>query len=171
MKEKELVMQQFTGTKTVKACRMSRKSAEEIIGRKVRPDSDEIEDECGYLVQYPDGYQSWSPMKVFEDAYRISESHIDRMIIEKEEVEDRYLKGRKFTFTKKFAALNEKQRDLLRIQLDKMESYLYTLCKRIDIEEDLLIDSIGNCCESVRPSLDPVGADGKPAEPLRSKHD
>ena len=112
MEEKELVMQQFTGTKTVKACRMSRKSAEEIIGRKVRPDSDEIEDERGYLVQYPDGYQSWSPMKVFEDAYRISESHIDRMIIEKEEVEDRYLKGRKFTFTEKFAALNEKQRDL-----------------------------------------------------------
>lgn len=40
-------MKSFTGTKTVKACKMSRKSAEEIIGRKVRVDSDEIEDEAG----------------------------------------------------------------------------------------------------------------------------
>ena len=28
------------------------------------------EDRPGYLVQYPDGYVSWSPKEVFETAYR-----------------------------------------------------------------------------------------------------
>lgn len=127
-------MIKYTGTKTVEACKMSRKEAEEVIGRKVRVDSDEIEDEQGYLVTYPDGYQSWSPKKVFEDSYRVSETHIDRMIIEKEEVETRYLAGRKFSFSEKFGNLSENQRTLLRKQLDTMESYLYLLTKRISIE-------------------------------------
>lgn len=29
------------------------------------------EDQPGYWVEYPDGYQSWSPEEVFETAYRI----------------------------------------------------------------------------------------------------
>jgi len=28
------------------------------------------EDESGYKVVYPDGYESWSPKEVFESAYR-----------------------------------------------------------------------------------------------------
>lgn len=131
------IMQQFTGTKTVKACKMSRKSAEEIIGRKMRADSDEIEDENGYLVQYPDGYTSWSPLKAFEEAYRLSETYIDRMMIEKEEVEKRYLAGRSFTFSDKFSSLTDDQRYYLRKQCDQMESYLYTLCNRIEIENKI----------------------------------
>lgn len=27
-------------------------------------------DEPGYMVEYPDGYRSWSPKDVFENAYR-----------------------------------------------------------------------------------------------------
>ncbi len=134
--DKELPsMKQYTGTKTVKACPASRETAEEIIGRKVRPDSDEIEDEEGYLVEYPDGYQSWSPKKVFEEAYQLSETHIDRMKIELAEVQERYLKGRAFSFTQNFRALDEEARALLRKQLDQMEAYLYTLTRRIEHEE------------------------------------
>ena len=149
MEKGNFVLTQFTGTKTVKACRMSRKSAEEIIGRKVRPDSDDIEDEHGYLVQYPDGYQSWSPKKVFEDAYRISESYLDRMIIERDEVKERYLKGREFTFTKVYANLGERKRCLLRKQLDQMEAYLYTLCERIAIEH---LTDVGEGVQKPEPS-------------------
>lgn len=127
----------FTGTKTVDACKMSRKTAEEIIGRKVRPDSDYIEDEPGYLVRYPDGYKSWSPKKVFEETYRPSETHIERMLIEKEELEKKYLAGRKFTFSEEFAALKDKQKHLLRNQLDQMENYMYTLIERIGLEFEL----------------------------------
>ncbi len=133
-----LILQQFTGTKTVKACKMSRKTAEEIIGRKVRPDSDETEDEMGYLVQYSDNYQSWSPAKAFEEAYRVSETHIDRMMIEKEDLEKRYLAARKFTFSDKFAALTDDQRFYLRRQCEQMEGYLYNLCKRIRIENEIM---------------------------------
>lgn len=159
-----LLMTQFTGTKTVKACKMSRKSAEEIIGRKMRPDSDEIEDEEGYLVVYPDGYQSWSPKKVFEDSYNVSETYIDRMIIEKNEVEARYLAGRKFSFSENFASLSENQRDLLRKQLDTMETYLYLLTKRIVVES-------GEASKSMNLPHCPLDETGKPAMPLRSQHD
>ena len=31
---------------------------------------DNRETRQGYLVKYPDGYKSWSPKKVFENAYR-----------------------------------------------------------------------------------------------------
>ena len=33
----------------------------------------------GYRVQYPDGYQSWSPKAVFESAYRVSEGFEQRL--------------------------------------------------------------------------------------------
>lgn len=33
------------------------------------PENENPNDE-GYLVKYPDGYESWSPKKVFEEAYR-----------------------------------------------------------------------------------------------------
>ena len=29
------------------------------------------ENQAGYRVTYPDGYVSWSPVKVFESAYRV----------------------------------------------------------------------------------------------------
>lgn len=128
-------IQTYTGTKIVDACEMSRKQAEEEIGRKVRPDSDEIEDERGYLVLYPDGYKSWSPKKTFEDAYRVSETHIDRMKIEQEDLKKRYLSGRDFTFTQKFRKLTDKQQGLLLKQLNLMEEYLYILGERINYEE------------------------------------
>ena len=164
-------MQQFTGTKTVKACMMSRKSAEEIIGRKMRADSDEIEDEHGYLVQYPDGYRSWSPLKTFEEAYRLSETHIDRMMIEKEEVEKRYLAGRKFSFSADYSQLSDTQKNLLRKQLDQMEAYLYTLTRRIELEVDMAANRAANCRACKKDIMDPVDADGKPAEPLRKQHE
>lgn len=163
-------MKSFTGTKTVKACKMSRKSAEEIIGRKVRVDSDEIEDEEGYLVTYPDGYQSWSPKKVFEDAYKVSETYIDRMIIEKQEVEARYLAGRKFSFSEDFVSLSENQRTLLRKQLEMMENYLYLLTKRIMVEAEEANKGM-NYPHNSGSVGDPIDESGNPAEPLREKHD
>ncbi|UKK52111.1 hypothetical protein L6472_05905 [Prevotella sp. E13-17] len=125
----------YTGTKTVKACPMSRKTAEEFIGRKVYKDSDEREDEEGYLVRYVDGYQSWSPAKVFEEAYARSQSHLDRMIIEHKELKDRYLKGRDYSFSQAANNMSVKKISLLKQQLDIMERYLYVLTERISIEE------------------------------------
>lgn len=128
-------MKQFTGTKTIKACPMVLGEAEKVLGRKIDVTAVENrESEEGYLVEYEDGYRSWSPKTVFEKAYRISETYLDRMMIEKEEVEARYLAGRKFSFTQLFRSLPVTKRKLLTCQLDKMEYYLYILSRRIELE-------------------------------------
>ncbi len=79
---KNLCFKTYTGTKTIKAMPMGASDAkhygaqitEETIKKNIGND--------GYLVEYPDGYRSWSPKKAFEDAYRISETPEDFMRIE-----------------------------------------------------------------------------------------
>ena len=62
----EKKMKTYIGTKIIKALPMSRADVEarlnRIIGGKETGD--------GYLVQYEDGYESWSPKDVFDKAYR-----------------------------------------------------------------------------------------------------
>lgn len=140
VKKENLLMQQFTGTKTVEACKVSRVCAETILGRKIY--NDDREDEPGYLVKYPDGYTSWSPAKAFEDAYRVSETYIDRMKIEQEEVAKRYLDDRKFTFTQMFRDLSDIEKKMLLTQLNEMEAYLYTLGKRISYAENAITQDL-----------------------------
>ena len=129
-------MKQFTGTKTVKACPMTLGEAEKVLNRHIDISSVENRDLTpGYLVEYGedgDNYRSWSPQDVFERAYRPSETFLDRMLIEKEELSRRYLRGREFTFSQKFQKLSDLQQLLLRKQLDAMEQYLYILSKRIE---------------------------------------
>lgn len=64
-------MKQYTGTKTVKAMPMTMGEAYErkLLKNGVRPSECET-DKTGYLVEYEDGYQSWSPADVFEKAYK-----------------------------------------------------------------------------------------------------
>lgn len=130
-------MKSFTGTKTVKACPMTLGEAEKVLNRHIDISSVENRDLTpGYLVLYGedgDNYRSWSPKEVFERAYRQSETYLDRMLIEKEEVSSRYLKGREFTFSQQFRKLPEQAQVLLRKQLDAMEQYLYLLSKRIEL--------------------------------------
>ena len=42
------------------------------------------------------GYESWSPKDTFEKAYKIAETPVDRMQIEAEEVNGRYVKVGRF---------------------------------------------------------------------------
>lgn len=132
-------MTKYTGTKTVKACPMSLGEAEKVLGRKIDTSAVENREESeGFLVEYEDGYRSWSPKEVFDKHYRVSETHLDRMIIEKDEVEARYLAGRKFSFTQQFRNLSEPKRKLLKEQLNAMEAYLYILSRRIELESEPL---------------------------------
>lgn len=130
-----LKMTKYTGTKTIKACPMPLGEAEKVLGRNIETSAVENRELTpGYLVEYEDGYRSWSPKEVFDKAYRVSETHVDRMMIEKDEVETRYLAGRKFSFTQQFRNLSETKRKLLTKQLDQMEGYLYILSRRIELE-------------------------------------
>lgn len=68
-------LKQYTDTKTVKARPMTMGEAYErkLLKNGVRPSECET-DKAGYLVEYEDGYQSWSPKDVFEAAYKPSET-------------------------------------------------------------------------------------------------
>jgi len=56
----------YIGVKIVKAVPRTREQVEQLLGRTIGGK----ETGEGYLVEYPDGYQSWSPKDVFEVAYR-----------------------------------------------------------------------------------------------------
>lgn len=62
-------MQQYIGTKIVEAAPAVKKGGKVYdltwpIPRSMEPE------EPGYRIRYPDGYESWSPKDVFEEAYR-----------------------------------------------------------------------------------------------------
>ena len=61
-------MKTFIGTKIIKASPMTRGEYNHYRGWNI-PEN-ENPDDAGYLVEYSDGYQSWSPEKQFEEAYR-----------------------------------------------------------------------------------------------------
>lgn len=67
MKEDKDV-KQYIGTKVIEARPMNRGEYNEYRGWTI-PANENPADE-GYLVKYPDGYESWSPKAVFEEAYR-----------------------------------------------------------------------------------------------------
>lgn len=83
-------MKQYTGTKTVKAMPMTMGEAYErkLLKNGVRPSECET-DKAGYLVEYEGGYQSWSPADVFEKAYKPSETRLDKLRIECDELRAR----------------------------------------------------------------------------------
>lgn len=60
-------MKKYIGTKVIKAEPMTLTEAQKVLGREIKPATVE---EDGYLVEYQNGYKSWSPKSVFEEAYR-----------------------------------------------------------------------------------------------------
>ncbi|MBD5332214.1 MAG: hypothetical protein HDR97_00475 [Bacteroides sp.] len=121
---------QYTGAKTVKATRMG-------AGEALRAGAQITENTVlnnigndGYLVEYPDGYRSWSPKKVFEEAYMISETHIDRMKIELYELNERICKATKAIYTID-AIPSSHDRDMVCRQVKAMREYASILYDRI----------------------------------------
>lgn len=64
-------MKQYTGTKTVKAMPMTMTEAQKVLGREL---TQSAVDEDGYLVEYEDGYKSWTPKSVFDEVYHEADS-------------------------------------------------------------------------------------------------
>lgn len=125
-------MKQYIGTKTVKAEPMSMSEAYErkLLKEGVKPYECE-KDKAGYLVEYEDGYQSWSPADVFEKAYRVAETPLDRMQIEHEEELNRQLQGKKFISSEQFSRLNYIAKVLLSAQNQTQHEYCSILYDRI----------------------------------------
>ena len=125
-------MKQYIGTKTVKASPLTMGEAYERKLLKADRQPSECEtDKAGYIVEYEDGYQSWSPADVFEKAYQIVETPLDRMRIEYAEESKRYAKGFGFVNSQVFSKLNYLARVLLFAQNETQREYVHLLHNRI----------------------------------------
>ncbi len=124
-------MKKYIGTKQVSATPAWR------IDGKVYPKDGEVprsmNREDGYKVVYEDGYESWSPKDVFEKTYKVAETFLDRLMIERKELAEKLEKLCLFTDSPKFMDVvkDENQRELLIKQRDYMGEYLNILNQRI----------------------------------------
>lgn len=66
---------------------MTMVEAQKVLGREIKPATVE---EDGYLVEYKDGYKSWSPKSVFDESYKSAETFLDRMKLEFESEVDKF---------------------------------------------------------------------------------
>ena len=89
----------------------------------------------GYLIEYPDGYKSWSPKETFENAYKVAETRLDRMRIEYAEVMERFAKLEMFTLSEEFRAMPKPKQVDLRTQCGAIFAYIGILGRRIDAEK------------------------------------
>jgi hypothetical protein len=134
-------MQQFIGTKLVNAKPMNRFDYLTLRGWELQEDEDGTDE--GYLVEYEDsgnaniegfsGYVSWSPKKVFDKSYHECETHLQRMVIESEELNSKMSGLMNFTATDVYKNLTSKEKSLLLDQYEYMSNYLDILNIRISI--------------------------------------
>lgn len=133
-------MKKYIGTKQVNAEPMNLGEFIKQTGRNPYANSPEEhnDNEDGYIVQYEDGYKSWSPKNVFEKAYRVAETFIDRMQIERDELKMRFNKARDFYYSSKFNELTPGERKVFNRQFELMREYIYILDERIRLAETKL---------------------------------
>lgn len=128
-------MKKYIGTKEVKAMPMALGEFIKTSGRNPYANDGKMhgDNEEGYLVEYADGYQSWSPKEIFEKTYRCSESFLDRLHIEQKELAEKLEKLCLFVDSPKFAEIvtDQTQVALLLKQRELMSEYLNILNKRI----------------------------------------
>jgi len=75
-------MKTYIGKKEVKAQPMTKGDAFYANLLRQNTLAEAEKNEPGYLVEYADGYQSWSPANVFEAAYKVADTALDRVNIE-----------------------------------------------------------------------------------------
>lgn len=130
-------MKKYIGTKTVNAEPMTKGEAYEknLLQSNIKV-TDEDANQEGYLVEYEDGYRSWSPKDVFEKAYKVADTFQDRLVIEEHELNEKINKLNYFMQGATFASLNETQRALMTEQYRAMIKYQDVLKKRIQDGEN-----------------------------------
>lgn len=126
-------MKKYIGLKVVKAEPMTMTEAQKVLGRELKP---AIAEEDGFLVEYKDGYKSWSPKSVFDESYKLAETFLDRMKMELEGELDKFDKGDTFIHSVKFDELPLVARVLLYAQNKTQKMYCDLLENRIDVAEN-----------------------------------
>lgn len=127
-------MKKYIGTKQVSAEPMTYGEAHKKGLIRENAYVSEYDDNPGYLVEYADGYQSWTPANVFEEAYKVAETPLDRVNIEASDLIKRSDKLGNFIYNqnegKDFHALGLGTRAALVAQHNMMGAYLNLLCLR-----------------------------------------
>lgn len=137
-------MNKFIGTKEILATPMTRGEYNEYRGWTI-PDNEDP-NEAGYLVEYTDGgkpnddrhagYISWSPADVFNRAYAPAETWLDRVKLEKANMQT-MLDALEVTLRteSKPDAIAQDQWDLMHRQQFHMRQYVQILEERINKAE------------------------------------
>lgn len=128
-------MKNYIGIKQVKAQPMAMGEAKE---RNLLQSSIVVseceKDKAGYLVEYDNGYQSWSPADVFDKHYKLSETFVDRLNIERDELVEKIKKLESAISKRDFISkVGITQYELLYQQLTHMNKYLEILEKRLNL--------------------------------------
>lgn len=128
-------MKKYLGKKEVLASSMSMGDAYDKGLLQSGLESSRVErNKQGYLVEYSNGYQSWSPKDVFDNSYKVIDTPLDRLYLECNELSDKYNKlvfflekegAKEFVVDVQFG-LMEEQRDL-------MKGYIDILKERIEL--------------------------------------
>jgi len=137
-------MNKYVGTKEVLAKPMTRREYNDYRGWELP--SDENPNDEGYLVEYlnggkpndarHEGYISWSPVDVFNNAYKPADTFLDRLKLEQVEVQTR-LDGLTKTLDveRKPDFISEDQWILMTRQQFHMRMYAQIIGQRIDEAE------------------------------------
>lgn len=128
-------MKKYIGTKQIEAEPMTLGQFMEKTGKNPYQNDPAMHssEEDGYLVKYENGYESWSPKDVFEKAYKLAESFIDRLNIEGTDLADKLSKCSAFVHSDKFREIvkDDYEAMLLIMQEYFMEVYFQILSVRI----------------------------------------
>ena len=127
------MMKKYIGTKLVQATPAIRKGGKIYLPTDAIPKTMEPVEE-GYKFVYEDCYESWSPKDVFEKAYHVADTPLDRMYIEYNELMDKHNKLVLFLGRKDAIEIaGENQVALMEVQKVQMHDYILTLKERIDL--------------------------------------
>lgn len=121
-------MKKYIGTKQIEAEPMTMGEAyEKNLLQAGRVPNESEKTKAGYHVKYEGGYESWSPAELFEKAYRVADTPLDR-IIEENELSDRLERLYAFICSDTFKELDSTTRAMLAVQYSSMTAYYHILC-------------------------------------------
>lgn len=135
-------MKKYIGTKQIEAEPMTMGEAyRRGLLHAGRVPSESEKSKAGYYVKYDNGYESWSPADVFEQSYRVADTSLDRLRIERDELHDRYVKEKNYLSSPLAEKqLTPREKGSLAAQVEFMRQYLLCVEERIKYAMEKLND-------------------------------
>lgn len=128
-------MKKYIGTKHIEAEPMTMGEAyEKSLLQAGRVPNESEKNNAGYHVKYEGGYESWSPTEPFENAYKVADTPLDRMVIEYDELKEKIDKLNVFLGSEKYKTLFDRRvKKMLSSQYHIMVAYSIILGEGINL--------------------------------------